>query len=531
MTLVKPTPMNEAECSAKVEEKKYMSEDSWLRTIQPARGVRLGRPRRLGALSLGAILALGLAMPFAPAAAQGRTAPDTFADLVDKLSPAVVNISTTQKQVAGRRTVPEGFPQLPPGSPFEEFFKDFFERQQRNGPPRSIMSLGSGFVVDPKGYVVTNHHVIDEADEVKVILNDNSEHPAKVVGRDPKTDLAVVKIETNRPLTAARWGDSDQLRVGDWVLAIGNPFGLGGSVTAGIVSARGRNIRAGPYDDFIQTDASINKGNSGGPLFDTQGMVVGVATAIFSQSGGSIGIGFAVPSALAKPVVAQLIQFGRTKRGWLGVKIQTVTDEIAESLGLDKGRGALVAGVSEGSPAAKANIEPGDVIVSFDGKAVNNMNQLPRLVAETPIGKEVPIEVWRKGRTLPMRVAVGELEEREEVAAAGQDKAPEGLPLRAKTIEPLGLKVAAINDEARQLFDLAEDATGVVVTEVLGEGPASQKDVRPGDVILEVGQNEVKTPDQVLARVKEAREGKRRSVLLLIQRSGDLRFVAIPLKT
>jgi serine protease Do len=478
------------------------------------------------------LLALVLAGVMAQGA-EARTAPDTFADLVDRLGPTVVNVSTTQKLAAARPGPPEGFPQLPPGSPFEDFFKDFFERQQRqNGQPRSIMSLGSGFIIDAKGYIVTNNHVIADADEVKVILHDDTELLAKVIGRDSKTDIAVLKVETKRPLPTAVWGNSDQLRVGDWVLAIGNPFGLGGSVTAGIVSARGRNIRAGPYDDFIQTDASINKGNSGGPLFDAEGGVVGVATAIFSQTGGSIGIGFAVPAAVAKPVVDQLIQFGRTRRGWLGVKIQTVTDEIAESLGLDNSRGALVAGVNEGGPAAKGGIDPGDVITSFDNKPVQNMNALPRLVADTPIGRDVTVELWRKGKKITTKVAIGELQEAEETAAVTPEKKPGGDRLASeKAVDLLGMKVAQINDEVRNRFELEPDVAGVVITDVTADGPAAGKDIQPGDVIVEVAQNPVKTADDLIARIKEARDGKRRSVLLLIMRGGDRRFIAVPFKS
>ena len=469
----------------------------------------------------------------APGSAAARAAPDSFADLAEKLSPTVVNISTTQKVQTSQRGL-EGFPQFPPGSPFEEFFKDFMERQQREGnrQPRPVTSLGSGFIVDARGYVVTNNHVIAEADEVKVILHDDTELPAKIIGRDPKTDIAVLKVEPKQPLTAARWGDSDKTRVGDWVLAIGNPFGLGGTVTAGIVSARGRNIRSGPYDDFIQTDASINKGNSGGPLFSIDGEIVGINTAIFSQTGGSIGIGFAVPAALAKPVVAQLIEYGRTRRGWLGVRIQTVTEEIAESLSLDRPRGALVAGVTEGGPAEKAKIEQGDVILSFDGKPVMNMNQLPRIVAETPIGKQASVDVWRKGKPRAMKVTVGELEEQEEVATATPGKTPEkGERGTGKAIESLGLTVAPLTPDLRQRFELKDDVKGVVVTEVAPDGPAAKKEIRPGDIIVEVGQSQVRSPDEVVGRVKEVRDSKRRSVLLLLQRAGDLRFIAVPFRT
>ncbi|MCW5730278.1 MAG: DegQ family serine endoprotease [Alphaproteobacteria bacterium] len=461
---------------------------------------------------------------------QARPAPDSFADLADRLLPAVVNISTTQK-APERRGEGLPIPQFPPGSPFEEFFKEFFDRQQRgNRPARPVTSLGSGFIIDPSGIVVTNNHVIDGADEVKVILHDDSELPAKVIASDPKTDIAVLRVEPKKPLTAVKWGDSNRARVGDWVLAIGNPLGLGGTVTAGIISARGRDIRSGPYDDFLQTDASINKGNSGGPLFNMDGEVIGVNTAIFSQTGGSIGIGFAVPSALARPVVQQLVEFGRTKRGWLGVRIQSVTEEIAESLGLDRPRGALIAGVSEGGPAEKGKIEAGDVVLSFDGKPVADMRQLPRIVAETPIGKEVPVDLWRRGKPVKTKVVVGELKEEVEQASLQTGRSSGGMP-NTTSLDQLGFSLSSITPEVRQRYDLKGDVKGVVVTDVKADGIAASKDIRAGDIIVEVAQSEVETPEQVVAKVKEVADQKRRSVLLLVQRGNDVRFVALPLKS
>ncbi len=330
--------------------------DNAARTLSAPRG-DIGFARLLGVLAT-------LAVFFLTGAAHARGAPERFADLAAKLMPAVVNISTTQR-VRTTRPTPEMMPQVPPGSPFEELFRDFFERRQRGDRQRRrrVTSLGSVCIVDPSGYVVTNNHVISEADEITVILDDDRQFPAKVIGRDVKTDLALLKIEAGGPLSAASFGDSDAVRVGDWVIAIGNPFNLGNTVTAGIISARGRDIRAGPYDDFLQTDAPINKGNSGGPLFNMDGQVIGINTVIFSPSGGSVGIGFAVSAALAEPVIRQLREFGHTRRGWLGVRIQMVTDEIAESLGLDMARGALVADVTSESPAEAAGIETGDVIV------------------------------------------------------------------------------------------------------------------------------------------------------------------------
>src|SRR5476651_2465135 len=345
-------------------------------------------------LSFALVAVAALLLAGGPAAA--KAGPEGFSELAGRLLPAVVNISTTQTLKADRQR-PE-VPQFPPGSPFEEFFKDFLDKnlprnQQRpEAQPRRATSLGSGFIIDPSGLVVTNNHVIADADEITVILADDTSLKAEVVGKDLKTDLALLRVKTDKQLTAVPFGDSDLMKVGDWVLAIGNPFGLGGTVTAGIVSARARDIQQGPYDDFIQTDASINRGNSGGPMFNMSGEVVGINTAIFSPSGGSIGIGFAIPSALASPVVAQLKDFGKPRRGWLGVKIQGVTDEIAESLGLDKARGALVASVTDKGPAEAAGIQPGDIVLTFDGKDVTDMKRLPRIVAERSeerrVGKE-----------------------------------------------------------------------------------------------------------------------------------------------
>ncbi len=486
----------------------------------PARG-----PQWL-ASSMGALVLLAALL--IAAGAQARTAPESFADLVENLTPAVVNISTTQNVRSRGRSSPEvPIPQFPPGSPFEEFFKDFFERQRpdpdQKTPRRRITSLGSGFVIDPSGIIVTNNHVISEADEITVTLSDDSRYEATVIGHDPKTDVAVLKIEADKPLPSVSWGDSDESRVGDWVIAIGNPFGLGGTVTAGIISARQRDINAGPYDDFLQTDASINRGNSGGPMFNLAGEVIGINTAIFSPSGGSIGIGFAVPSSLARPVVDQLQKYGHTRRGWLGVRIQTVTEEIAESLGFEEAAGALVADVTKDSPADRAGVEAGDVIVSFDGKRVKQMRELPRMVADTEISRKVKIEVWRKGETKELWVTLGELEEAEKVMAAlGGKEAP-----AAKDAETLGMTLATITPKLRERFDLGEDLKGVVITEIEDASVAAEKGIRAGDVIVEVAQEEVSTPSDVLEKVGEVRGTDRRSVLLLLQRAGDLRFVAV----
>lgn len=492
---------------------------------------------KLNSLRSAAVLGLvaaGLSVMPAPGAlAQARTAPESFADLAAQLLPSVVNISTTQVSKAkpparGGSPSPDS-PQVPPGSPFEEFFKDFFDRNPQENRPRRNTSLGSGFIIDPSGIVVTNNHVIADADEVTVTLHDDSTLKAEIIGRDAKTDLAVLKVKTEKKLPAVKFGNSDVTRVGDWVLAIGNPFGLGGTVTAGIVSARARDIQSGPYDDFLQTDASINRGNSGGPMFNLAGEVIGINTAIFSPTGGSVGIGFAIPASLARPVVEQLRQYGKTRRGWLGVRIQQVNDEIAESLGLDKARGAMVAAVTANGPAEKAKIEPGDVVLTFDGKDVNEMRRLPRIVAETPIDKKVVATVWRKGKELKLDVVVGELDENETAALAPDPGAKGGKEGTKTTVDALGLSMAKLNPELREKFDIDTGVEGVVITEVTTDSPAAQKGLRAGDVIVEVAQEQVKDPKDVADRVKKAKDAGRKSVLMLVDRQGDLRFVAIKL--
>ena len=477
------------------------------------------------ALTLAGIATVMIALAV-PAAA--RTAPQSFADLAQRLLPSVVNISTTQivKPSSGPQQSPPQ--QGAPGSPFEDFFREFFDRRQERGTPRrNATSLGSGFVIDPKGLIVTNNHVIAEADEITVTFSDDRKLKAKVVGRDAKTDLAVLKVEPKKPLPSLKFGDSDRARVGDWVVAIGNPFGLGGTVTAGIVSARHRDINSGPYDDFIQTDASINRGNSGGPMFNLAGEVVGINTTIFSPTGGSVGIGFAIPAKLAKPIIDQLIEFGRARRGWLGVRIQTVTDEIAQGLGLPKASGALVASLSEGGPAKKANIAVGDVILTFNGKPITEMRSLPRIVAETPVGKTVNVVVWRKGAKKTLRVNLGEFpDEPQQIAARTPSQ-----PRAATAVETLGLKLATITPALRQRFNLDDNVSGVVVTEVEAGSAAAEKQIRPGDVIRKIGpeQSKVSRPNQVKKQVDKARGASMSTVLVLVERDGNQRFVAIKL--
>ena len=460
-------------------------------------------------------------------AAFAKPAPASFADLAKKLLPAVVNISTSQ--VIKREAPPSQRPQLPPGSPFEQFFKEFFDRQQqRSAPNRRTTSLGSGFIIDPSGVIVTNNHVIEGADEISVILHNGTRLKAKVVGRDSKTDLAVLQVKSKKKLSFVRFGNSDKSRVGDWVVAIGNPFGLGGTVTAGIISARARNINAGPYDDFIQSDASINKGNSGGPMFNMAGEVVGINTAIYSPSGGSVGIGFAIPSKLAEPIIGQLKKFGRARRGWLGVRIQTVTDELADSLGLGKPRGALGADITTDGPAAKSKIKVGDVILTFDGKPIDEMRNLPRVVAETKVGKNVKVDVWRKGRKVTLDAKLGEFPEDKKPVLSKTSSPKED---DEASITVLGLTIAKLNNELRTRFKLAKDTVGVVITNVENNSPAAEKRIQIGSVIRKIGleQESVSSPIQVRAKVDSARKAKLKSLLFFIELGGNSRFVALRL--
>lgn len=482
-------------------------------------GLSNNRTKIFGAFLLGLLFALAIVFNAQPAAA--RSAPDSFADLADRLLPSVVNISSTQ---VDRSNQDRQVPQLPDGSPFGDSFREFFNRNQ--GAPRRATSLGSGFIISEDGLIVTNNHVIDGADEITVTLSDDSQHKAELVGRDPKTDLALLRIDAKRVLPAVSWGDSTKSRVGDWVVAIGNPFGLGGTVTAGIISARQRDINQGPYDSFLQTDASINRGNSGGPMFNMDGEVIGVNTAIFSPTGGSVGVGFAVPSSIVSRVIAQLEEYGQTRRGWLGVRIQTVTDEIAESIGLDKARGALVSSVTEDGPAESGGIQDGDVVLSFDGKDVDSMRELPRIVAETDIGKSVPVVVWRDGREREVSVEVGQLDEEVPVLASTGPRGNAMEPEEA-TINDLGVSVTSITDDMRQQFSLPDDLRGVVITGVEPNSAAAEKSLRPGDVIVEVSQEKVSSPGQIAEKIREVREADRSSVLLKINRNGDRRFVAV----
>lgn len=471
-------------------------------------------------------------MAVAPASRAAQP-PDSFADLAERLLPSVVNISTTQTLKNADRGL--DMPQFPPGSPFEDFFKNFMDKHgggNQDAQPRRATALGSGFIIDSNGLVVTNNHVIADADEITVILQDGQAFKADIVGRDTKADLALLKIKAPNKLPAINFGNSDEVRVGDWVIAIGNPFGMAGTVTAGIISARGRDINAGPYDDFLQTDAAINKGNSGGPLINMKGEVVGINTAILGPTGGSVGIGFSIPANLAKPVIADLQKYGKPRRGWLGVKIQTVTDEIAESLGLKDQRGALVAEVTAAGPAAKAGIRKGDVITKFDGKDVTDMHRLPRIVAETPINREVDVNLWRDGKQLTVRAVVGELNDVDETETAkdAEKPSPKGDSSQV-TVSSLGLSVSQLSPALRDRFDIAPDVKGVVVTDVKQNGAAAEKGLRPGDVIVEVLQEPVKSPSEFQAKVEAARKEGRKAVLLLVQSEAGVHFVPLKLDT
>ncbi len=485
---------------------------------------RIARPALALALAstlLGAPLAL---VPASPAFAQAR--PTNLADLVDTVAEAVVNISATQ-------TVDEkdsgAAPDLPKGTPFDEMFEEFFKNHGINPQPRArkAQSLGSGFVIDPSGVVITNNHVIGDANDIVVIFTDGRKLKATVVGKDAKVDVAVLKVESDKPLKTVTFGDSDKMRVGEGVMAVGNPFGLGETVTAGIISARNRNIDSGPYDDFLQTDASINKGNSGGPLFNLQGEVIGINTAILSPSGGSIGIGFATPSATVVPVIAQLREFHETRRGWLGVRIQPVDDTIADSLNLGSARGALIAGIDAKGPAKPAGLMAGDVIIKFDGKEIKESRDLPRLVASVPVGRQVEVVVVRNGQELTKTVTLGRLEDGEKkTALATEDNGAVQPDAVAKAI---GMEFSALSAETRKTFKIKDGLKGVVVTSVDPGSAAAERGLRAGDVIEEVNHQAVEHPGDVARAIDSAKTDTKKPALLLVSNGeGEVRFVAVP---
>ncbi len=496
--------------------------------------------RGLGRLAAAVAVGMVAVSLSVPALARG---PESVADVAQPLLDAVVNISTSQT-VGGTSDAVPG-PKLPQGSPFQQFFDEFNGDNSGDNVPHRVQSLGSGFVIDPSGLIVTNNHVIEGADEITANFNDGTKLTATLVGHDDKTDLALLKVKADKPLTSVKFGDSGKMRVGDWVMAVGNPFGLGGTVTLGIVSARNRDINSGPYDNFIQTDASINRGNSGGPLFDMDGEVIGINTAIISPTGGSIGIGFAVPSEIAIGVVDQLRQYGETRRGWLGVRIQQVTQDVAQGLSMaGPPRGALVAGVDAKGPAAEGGIQAGDVILSFDGEAIDSMHDLPRIVAEKPVGKQVTVHVLRNGKEEDFTVTLGRLEEADKVAAADakapaaasgdaptQSPAPTPEPTPMVSTGPLGLTLADLSPDTRSQYGIADTVTGgAVVTGVADGSPASDKRMLPGDTIIEIAHEAVKAPDDVTRVIGEMKADGRKNVLLAVQnKDGNQRWVVLPL--
>jgi len=458
-------------------------------------------------------------LSFQSSAVNSKTAPSSFADLAEKLMPSVVNISTTQTIKTSANSLPF---QFPPGSPFEDMFKEFNKPTERKAT-----ALGSGFIIDKKGLVVTNNHVIQGAEDIFVSVNGSKEYKAKIIGTDPYMDLAVLEIDSNEKFQPVEFGDSDKARVGDWVVAIGNPFGFGGTVTAGIISARNRDVGLTRYDDFIQTDASINQGNSGGPLFDLNGNVIGINTAIIAPgSSGSIGIGFAIPSNPASKVIDQLIKYGETKRGWLGVRIQKVTKEIAEVEKLENPTGALVASVSEKSPAAKAGIKAGDIILEFDGKKVDTMRTLPKLVAETEVGKRVIVKIWRNQKLISKKVLLGRLESSEQFKAE-----KESGPDKSKYIEEKNLKILVrdLNEDDILKRKLPKNTTGVVVTEILPDSPLMFVEVN--DVIVELQKKNVKSSKQFSSLIKDIIAKNEKTLYLAIYNSSNQRsYITVKLK-
>jgi serine protease Do len=482
--------------------------------------------------AIAALAAAIIILPARPAAARG---PENIADVAEQVIDAVVNVSTSQTVDPRISNLPD----LPPGSPMEKFFNDFFKHRHGQGggdddpdtEPHRVNSLGSGFIIDPSGLIVTNNHVIADADEINVILNDGTKLKAELVGKDSKSDIALLRVHPDKPLHAVKFGDSDKLRLGEWVIAIGNPFSLGGTVTAGIVSARNRDINSGPYDNYIQTDAAINRGNSGGPLFNLDGDVIGINTAIISPSGGSIGIGFSIPSDSAIPVIDQLQKYGEARRGWLGVRIQEVTDDLAESLSVSPARGALIAGVDDKGPAKPAGLQPGDVVVKFDGHDIKEMHDLPRIVADTPVGKDVDVVVIRKGKEETHQVKVGRLRDSEKVAEAEpkKDAAPEQKSVVQKT---LGLELSSLTADVRKKFKIRDEVKGVVVTglDPSANNAAPDKHLSPGDVIVQVQYQAVGTPADLQKRVDDLKaQGKKVAVLLVSTGDGETRFVALDL--
>lgn len=479
--------------------------------------------------------------------------PASVADIAEGLLDAVVNISISQSADGSEADSGSPLPKVQKDAPFEQYFNDYFNERKKGGAKnRKVNSLGSGFVIDPAGYIVTNNHVIEGADEIDVNFADGTTLEAKLVGTDPKTDLSLLKVEPKAPLKFVKFGDSRKIRIGDWVMAIGNPFGLGGTVTLGIVSARGRNINAGPYDNFIQTDAAINKGNSGGPLFDMDGDVIGVNTAIISPTGGSIGIGFSIPSEIAMNVINQLKTYGEMRRGWLGVRVQSVDDDMVAALGLDKARGALISSVIAGGPVENGPVKAGDVVIEFDGRPVKQARDLPLIVAESPIDTDLKMVVIRDGKqmtlTVKLKQAAKDADDESGSADAmddeGADQGPDQGPDKAvpqkpddggKAIAPegpvLGMTLKALDDNLRKQYSIAQSVEGVLVAEVEPGSPASEKGIVAGDIVVEIGQEFVSTPEAAAAKIASLKQSDRRAAQVMLSNAkGDLRFVALRLE-
>jgi serine protease Do len=490
---------------------------------------------------LAALLLLGIgfaASGCAPSgtASSGQARVTSFAPLVQQVIPAVVNVSAVQKPSKaaadwdvdnGTAPVNERHAGLP-ASGLDELLRKFFEEQEgKGGPHLRSLALGSGFIIDPRGYIVTDDHVLENADRVTVTFHDATQHDARIIGRDGLTDLALLKIEAPQALPFVRWGDSDAVRVGDWVLAIGNPFGLDDTVSSGIVSARGRDINSGPYDDFLQIDASINRGNSGGPTFDLDGNVIGINTAIYSPNGGSVGIGFAIPANLARPVVEQLLQHGKVARGWLGVQIQPVTADIAQGFGLPAAQGALVAGVSPAGPAARAGFANGDVILSVNGRDIGKMRDLPLIIAEMPIGRSADVTVWRGNREITLRPVISLMPDEQETA---EFRAPQTAPLAKLTPDiTAGLKLAPLTAQLRKRLQVPKDVSGAVVTAIPDDSPLSGADLLPGDIIEMINQEPVASPRDAFAKFRAATARGAKTILVLVNRHGSNHYLALSL--